>query len=259
MEQKNTIEQFITESENNGLLNALNKVLEGKSFLSPSEFIQNYYEKFQTGYLPYILYGAEDGLPQEDISSIIQDRKGYMWFGTNSGVVRYNGRDMEVFNINNGLSDNSISDMQEDQNGDIFFATAKGISIFRNESFTSQLFTSIAFNSIFIDRQNNKWFLSNEGIFMLDASGKERILSNEVSALPKSINALAQDTTGLETFFATNEGIFHQSGRSIPEKLVPDHCYTFLLTTPTGCGSPPQKAFSTFPSTSLSKGIKVPH
>ncbi len=228
-ELKAIIEQFISESEDKGLLNALNKVLEGKSFLSPKEFIQNYYEKFQTGYLPYILYGSEDGLPQEDISSIIQDHRGYMWFGTNSGVARYNGRDMEVFNFFNGLSDNSISDIKEDRAGDIYFATAKGISVFRNDSIIKKLFTNIAFNAIFIDKQDNKWFLSNEGIYMLDQSGRERIISNEVPQLPGNVNAIAQDSTGFEKFFATNEGVFFQPGNEKPEKLLPDHCYTIFI------------------------------
>ncbi len=228
-ELKSIIERFITESEDKGLLNALNKVLEGRSFLRPEEFIRNYYEKFQTGYLPYILYGTEDGLPQEDISSILQDKKGYMWFGTNSGVVRYNGRDMEVFDTKRGMSDNSISDIKEDQNGIIYIATTKGISVFRNDSIINKLFTTIAFNSIFIDKSDNKWFLSNEGVFMLDNSNKQRLISHDVPQLPKNINAISEDTTGFEKYFATNIGLFYQAGNEKPHKLLSDRCYTVFV------------------------------
>ena len=228
-ELKKAVEQFINESEEKGLLNALNKVLEGRSFLSPGEFIKNYYEKFQTGYLPYIVYGAEDGLPQEDITAIFQDQKGYMWFGTNSGVVRYNGRYMEVFDISSGLSDNSISDIKEDQNGRIYFSTSKGISVFDNDSIVDNVFTQIAFNSVFIDRQNNKWFLSNDGIYMLDHTGRKKMISQEIPQLPSNVNAIAQDTTGMEKYFATNDGIYIQIADQIPIKLISDHCYTVFI------------------------------
>jgi len=223
------IKKFISDSHKNGLLNALNKVQEGKSFLSPKEFIKNYYEKFQAGYLPYILYGVEDGLPQEDVSSILQDQKGYMWFGTNSGVVRYNGRSMEVFDVKKGLSDNSISDIKEDKDGTIYFSTTKGISVFKNDSVQANYFPNISFNSIFIDRQNNKWFLSNEGVFMLDNTGNQKIISNETPQLPKNVNGIAQDSAGLRTYLATNVGLYLLKKSSPSRKLISDHCYTVFV------------------------------
>ena len=228
-ELRKITEKFIQESSDKGLLNALNRVQEGKAFLSSEEFIKDYYEKFQTGYLPYILYGTENGLPQEDISSIIQDKKGYMWFGTNSGVVRYNGRDMEVFDIRKGMSANSISDIKEDAAGTIYFATSKGISIYENDSIIGSVFPDISFNSIFVDKENNKWFFSNEGIYMLDKQGKQRLVSHDLPQLPKNINAIAQDTSGLEKYFATNNGLFYQSGDGKPERLLKDHCYTVFI------------------------------
>ena len=255
-ELKKMTEKFIQESTDKGLLNALNRVQEGKTFLSPEEFIKDYYEKFQTGYLPYILYGAEDGLPQEDVSSVLQDRKGYMWFGTNSGVVRYNGRDMEVFDTRKGMSDNSISDIKEDATGTLFFATSKGISVFEEDSITGALFPNISFNSIFIDKGNNKWFLSNEGIYMLDQGGAQKLVSHDFPQLPKNINAIAQDTSGLKKYFATNDGLFFQAGDGQPELLLTDHCYTVFVDGSNFIWLSTTEGFFHISPQGLQKGIK---
>jgi ABC-type amino acid transport substrate-binding protein len=80
------LEQFISTSSENGLIRVLMKSLQGNTLQNPDAYINSYYESFQTGQLPYVNYGANDGLPQEDIFSIFQDRRGYIWFGTNSGT-----------------------------------------------------------------------------------------------------------------------------------------------------------------------------
>ena len=39
----------------------------------------------------------DDGLPQVDVEAIVQDSLGFMWFGTEDGLVRYDGREMVVY------------------------------------------------------------------------------------------------------------------------------------------------------------------
>jgi len=41
----------------------------------------------------------EEGLSQSSISSIVQDKKGLMWFGTQDGLNRYDGRLIEHYNF----------------------------------------------------------------------------------------------------------------------------------------------------------------
>lgn len=42
-------------------------------------------------------YGVADGLPSADVYSVTQDHTGYLWIGTNAGLVRYDGRSFHVF------------------------------------------------------------------------------------------------------------------------------------------------------------------
>lgn len=41
-------------------------------------------------------YGKADGLPTNQVSSVMQDRDGIMWFGTGSGICRYDGETFET-------------------------------------------------------------------------------------------------------------------------------------------------------------------
>ena len=39
----------------------------------------------------------EDGLSQSTVETIMQDKNGYIWIGTNDGLNRYNGYDFDIF------------------------------------------------------------------------------------------------------------------------------------------------------------------
>lgn len=39
----------------------------------------------------------ENGLPQSTVETIIQDSKGFIWFGTNDGLARYNGYEFKIY------------------------------------------------------------------------------------------------------------------------------------------------------------------
>ncbi len=252
------VKKFLAESKTKGLLNVLNRVQRGNTFVNPQDFLQSYYERFQTGKLPYILFSVENGLPQEDVTAILQDRKGYMWFATNSGVVRYNGREMEVFNVRKGLSDNAVSDIKQDRNGFIYLATSKGISVIYEDSVVSRIMENVSFNKIFIDRENRKWLISNDGVYRMNAAGEVEHIQDLYPALPANINAMTEDTTGNSYFFASPAGLFFLSKDGEVSRLLKDYCYAVFLdnhgrmwlSTPEGLFSKPVSSFL--------KGIKGP-
>lgn len=75
--------------------------------------------------------GIEEGLSQSTVTSIIQDQKGYLWFGTANGLNRYDGYTFKVF-TNNPLDSTTISDngtraLYEDKYGYIWIGTIEGI------------------------------------------------------------------------------------------------------------------------------------
>ncbi len=59
---------------------------------------------------------ANFGLPGLANSNII-DRNGMIWYGTNSGIARYDGENLEIYGTQQGLYATNVSDIFEDSKG----------------------------------------------------------------------------------------------------------------------------------------------
>ncbi|GAL82289.1 hypothetical protein JCM19274_1603 [Algibacter lectus] len=53
-------------------------------------------------------YTTDDGLPSNHIYKIAQDQKGFLWFATAKGLVKYNGNTFKVFTTKDGLANNDV-------------------------------------------------------------------------------------------------------------------------------------------------------
>jgi membrane-bound lytic murein transglycosylase MltF len=84
-ELEKALRDFISRSRRQGLIGLLLTSLSGNTPHSSEDYIHSYYERFQTGQLPYVNYGADDGLPVR-ISSLFSRSKGYL-VRHNSGAV----------------------------------------------------------------------------------------------------------------------------------------------------------------------------
>lgn len=82
-------------------------------------------------------YGTNEGLPQSQVYCIHQDRAGYLWVGTLSGLARFNGKSWRVFNQMDGLVRNHITAIAEDDQGRLWFGSAGGgVVSYDGKSFT---------------------------------------------------------------------------------------------------------------------------
>ncbi len=73
---------------------------------------------------------VEDGLSQSTVLCILQDSKGFLWFGTGVGLNKYDGYDFVKYRSEQGnpnsLSHNSIRDIIEDRAGILWIGTEGG-------------------------------------------------------------------------------------------------------------------------------------
>ncbi|MEX2594854.1 MAG: two-component regulator propeller domain-containing protein [Anditalea sp.] len=129
----------------------------------------------------------KEGLSDNTVFSILQDREGFMWFGTKNGLNRYDGHTFKVFNteseIENGLGNNLIYELCEDNEGRIWVGTSEGVYIYdtATEKFTrfqslsdkgSQINGSIS--DIKKDLEGNIWIAENiNGLFRFNGAKQE--------------------------------------------------------------------------------------
>jgi signal transduction histidine kinase/DNA-binding response OmpR family regulator/streptogramin lyase len=77
-------------------------------------------------------YDINDGLSQNTVLSIFQDKHGFMWFGTKHGLNRFDGNGFETFNFfpNEEVKDNVFRCILEDEKGNIWLGTDEGVYIY---------------------------------------------------------------------------------------------------------------------------------
>src|SRR5215470_20240687 len=88
---------------------------------------------FANGQAPYLYFSritSANGLSHNKVNCILQDKRGFIWFGTEDGLNRYDGQYFTVFRNNpsdtSTISGNIITDLLEDEKGIIWIATSDG-------------------------------------------------------------------------------------------------------------------------------------
>ncbi len=116
----------------------------------------------------------EDGLSQSVVNTILQDRSGFLWFGTQEGLNRFDGYTFKVFKHRvgepHGLSSSEINVLVEDRNGVLWVGTSKGLNRFDQ---TTRRFTRMPDRgdeanpanifSLYEDREGYLWMSSLDG------------------------------------------------------------------------------------------------
>lgn len=114
---------------------------------------------FSSEYLPqsHIIFNhltIEDGLSQSSVTCILQDRSGFMWFGTQDGLNRYDGYNIKVFKNDPGdstaLTDNFIFSIYEDLFGTLYIETQSGT--FHQYNPRSESFQIVIKDSVDLER-----------------------------------------------------------------------------------------------------------
>ncbi|MDR3266596.1 MAG: response regulator [Tannerella sp.] len=134
-------------------------------------------------------FGVENGLPQNTVSCIFQDKQGFMWFGTKDGLSRYDGYEFRNFRHDkkdkNSIGNNFIRSIFQGESEDIWVGTDVGVYIYHPSSETFSRFDLQTINGISIekevndiksDKEGNLWFAVDwQGVFFYKIQQKELI------------------------------------------------------------------------------------
>ena len=82
---------------------------------------------------------TENGLPQNTVQAIVQTQDGYLWIGTQEGLVRFDGLNFTVFDKENtpAFKSNDIRFLQQDRQGRLWISTSYGLVCRHNGQFSS--------------------------------------------------------------------------------------------------------------------------
>lgn len=84
-------------------------------------------------YFEPIHFTIEDGLPSSTVFNCIEDNKGFMWFATETGISRFDGKFFDIFNVKDGFNSNTILEIDKDSKGRLWITPIAGdLSVFEN-------------------------------------------------------------------------------------------------------------------------------
>lgn len=183
------------------------------SFLFLMLFYQNTTAQKIEDDLKFKHFTSIDGLSQRSVMSILQDKKGYLWFGTRDGLNKFDGKKFTIYRHfsedSTSLSNNNIHSIYQDTYGNLWIGTQNGLNKYnpKTDNFKQYKYASkknsIADNIIWGITQMNQYLFvaTNNGV------SKINIENNEVENLrnqKNNSNSLSNNST--RSFLKTKDG-----------------------------------------------------
>ncbi len=159
----------------------------------------------------------DQGLGTDNVGAILEDSRGYLWFGTSNGAIRYDGKWMTHYGEQEGLGKNAVRSIVEDKRGNIWFATfGGGVVCYDGNNFHH--FTEkegMSKNMLYCmmeDSKGNLWFGTYSG-GVIRYDGTNFTIFTEKEGLPdKSVLSLMEDSKGGLWFGTVKGGVSRYDG-----------------------------------------------
>lgn len=168
---------------------------------------------------------TSDGLPGNMVNHIVQSSDGFIWFGTNNGLARYDGFRFRIFqpdpDDSGSIQHKFVQNIIEDNQGHLWISfqnfTIDCFSPFTNKAVhysgkvtSEETNTRNSTNKLFKDCRGNIWICSDQGLKIFQISGnkvKEKEITEGLQGLNSNkIYDLAEDKNA-NIWVATEKGI----------------------------------------------------
>lgn len=145
-----------------------------------------------------------DGLSDNQVNCIYKDKKGFMWFGTTSGLNRYDGNKFKVFKHDakdpNSISGNHVMNIAEGPGGKLWVFTHGDISIYDPtvERFSSDIKKELSrykipdnsITKVKKDLEGEFWFATNnKGLYRYNPKNGKTVFYNTTKNSSAVLNA----------------------------------------------------------------------
>ncbi|HZD92972.1 MAG TPA: two-component regulator propeller domain-containing protein, partial [Candidatus Sulfotelmatobacter sp.] len=158
----------------------------------------------------HTVWRSEEGLPQNSIQALLQTRDGYLWIGTQEGLVRFNGMEFKVFNKANTdeIRHNDVRVLYQDREGVLWVGTfGGGLVRYQDGKFTTvrKGLSNYSITAILQDRKGDLWVGTTDGLNQI--TGGQFVAFNRNNGLSdNTIKALVEDAQG-RLLVATRTGL----------------------------------------------------
>ncbi len=135
-------------------------------------------------------YSVNEGLPSGNVYDVHTDESGFLWFGTSSGLVRFDGKEFITFDIDDGLKDAMIYNFHFEGDGEKWIATEfGGVAKYDGISFEYvpelAVLDTMVINYVTGNTENEIWFGTDlHGVAIWDQLTNEILFINEEDGLP---------------------------------------------------------------------------
>lgn len=178
-----------------------------------------------------------EGLSQSAVRVIIQDNEGYMWFGTQDGLNKYDGYNFTIYkndiNDASSISNNEITTIVEDKEGNLWIGThGGGINKLDRTTgnFTKLLhepgvidgLTSNFIEKLFIDSLDRLWIISSKEVHLFDLNHKEFMRFESKDLFRDNKVECITETLDGTIWLGTANGLFKmdsKTGKFLEEEL----------------------------------------
>ena len=172
------------------------------------------YEHKSDRFIHYPLIDSE-GLQHHFVATIVYDRTGQLWAGTNLGLFKFqvNTNSFEHIKFSNNLSFR-VQDVEQDTNGVIWLATSQGLYGFKEDEplYTVADLKNVEVTDIELIDQNQVWFSTNrKGIYVKDETPDQNQMIRPLTKLSlelsgRSISSIKQIRNG-DIWISTLDGL----------------------------------------------------
>jgi diguanylate cyclase (GGDEF)-like protein len=135
--------------------------------------------------------GEDVGLSTLTVTSIVQDQQGFMWIGTQSGLIRYDGRRARKYSIQDGLASTIVDEVVIGPHNQVIVGTRKGVSVFDGNRFrpvARETGASVdpGYQFVAVDRAGNIYQATTKGLFRNPAENPGASQPVQVGGTPKT-------------------------------------------------------------------------
>jgi ligand-binding sensor domain-containing protein/signal transduction histidine kinase len=180
----------------------------------------------------------EQGLMHSPVRALTQTRDGYLWVGTDNGLVRFDGLRFTIFGATDGIKTGPITTLLQDHRGALWIGTTdSGLSCWDNDRFTTLTtrdgLPANSITSLVEDNAGRVWIGTEAGLVLWE---KDHVSPSSAHGPFNGarINALFKDQNGTIWIGAKNAGVFQFTNEdfapvtddSLDGVLKESHCLT---------------------------------